>query len=233
MNYTPTGMYMPGSSFVHKMNPAVKIILLIISVIGIVFCRNLASYLIAAAVCIFVVVISGIGFRAAFAPVKRLLWFILLIFLMNLFFFSPNTAFFSFWIFKPSVEGLWQGLHICLRVLIFLILSTVLTCTTSPMELTKGFSDILKPLSFIGIPTRQIAMILSVAMQFIPTLLHESDEIIKAQTARGSGFDSPKIPDKILAVFHLAVPVFIAAFRRADELSLAMESRGYDISKKK
>ena len=120
-----------------------------------------------------------------------------------------------------------QGAHVLLRVLLLLLLGNLLTATTSPLAMTDAFQVLLSPLGLLKIPVGQIAMILSVAIQFIPTLFEEADAIRKAQTARGARFDSPKLRHKAAAVLPLAVPIFLAAFKRADELSLAMEARGY------
>lgn len=151
----------------------------------------------------------------------------LLVLLMNLCFFSPDDAWFSLWIFTPSPAGLAQGLNVVLRVLFILVFSNILTLTTAPLELTGAIELLLSPLRLLRIPVGQVAMILSVAIQFIPTLFEETDMIRKAQTARGAKFDSRRLLDKAGAVAPLAVPIFLSAFKRADELSLAMEARGY------
>jgi energy-coupling factor transport system permease protein len=154
-------------------------------------------------------------------------WFFLVILLMNTCFYSPEDAWFSYWIFNPSPTGLMQGIHVVLSVFLVLVISNVLTSTTSPMEITNALESLSSPLKYIGIPTEEIAMILSIAIQFIPTLSEEAESIRKAQMARGARFDSPRIKEKAEAVLPLVTPIFLAAFKRADELSLAMEARGY------
>ena len=131
------------------------------------------------------------------------------------------------WIFCPSMQGLVQGANVVLRVVLILILSNVLTTTTAPLKLTDGMERLLSPLRVIRVPTEQVAMIISVAIQFIPTIFEETDMIRKAQMARGARFDSRNYFEKAKAVMPLVIPIFLAAFKRADELSLAMEARGY------
>jgi len=146
---------------------------------------------------------------------------------MNTMFFSTENCWFSFWILHPSLQGLLQGFQVVARVVLVLVFSTVLTTTTPPLALTGALQWLLSPLKLVKAPTEQIAMILSVAIQFIPTLLEQTDEIRKAQTARGARFESRDLLQKAGAVLPLVIPIFLSAFKRADELSLAMEARGY------
>jgi len=227
MNRLPTGMYLPGNSIIHRLDCRIKLLALLIVIATVLLVNSLTGYGIMLAFTVVVILLTGISLSTALNSANKLVWFFIVILLMNTVFYSPDKAWFSFWIFNPSLSGLMQGIDVVLRVLLVLVISNVLTSATSPMEITNALESLMSPLKFIGIPTEQIAMILSIAIQFIPTLSKETDMIRKAQMARGARFDSRKIFEKAEAVLPLVVPIFFAAFKRADELSLAMEARGY------
>ena len=227
MNMLPTGLYQPGQTLLHRLCPWVKLLCLVLLLVAVVTTASLWGYGLLALLTACLIAVSRLRLRDVFSSAWRLRWFFLIIFLMNLCFFSPQTPWIKWWIFTPSLEGLWQGVHVVTRVLLLLLMSNLLTATTAPLAMTDAFHVLLSPLRIVRLPVGQIAMILSVAMQFIPTLFEEADAIRKAQTARGAKFDSRKLRDKAAAVLPLAVPIFLAAFKRADELSLAMEARGY------
>ena len=227
MSALPTGLHQPGTSLLHRLCPWVKLLCLLILLVAVVTTDTLWGYLLIAVFTGLLIRQSGLGTDAVFSPVKRLKWFFFLIFLMNLCFFSPEDPWIRLWFLTPSWAGLMQGLHVVLRVFFLLLLSNLLTATTAPLAMTDAMQTLLAPLGLLKVPVGQIAMILSVAVQFIPTLFEEADAIRKAQTARGAKFDSARLRDKAAAVVPLAVPIFLAAFKRADELSLAMEARGY------
>lgn len=226
MKHLPTGMYQQGDSVIHRLDSTVKILLLIILLASVVAADTLAGY---GALIVFtaaVVFLSRIGIKSALGGIDRMIWFFAVIFIMNLCFFKSENAWFEFWIFAPSYDGLMQGIKVVVRVAVLMIFCGVLNVTTPPVEITRAIENILSPLKIIKVPVYQLALILSVAMQFIPTLFEEADMIKKAQTARGARFDSRKFRDKARAVIPMVVPIFVSAFRRADELSLAMEARG-------
>lgn len=227
MNRLPSGLYRPGGSFIHRLDAAAKILCLFLLLAAVVSTTTPAGY---GAWVLFLAVLvrlAGVGFRAALGPAARLKWFFILILLMNLCFYGPEQAWVRIWIFQPSPAGLMQGLHVAARVFLLLVMSNVLMISTEPLAVTAALERLLSPLRFIGVPVDLTAMILSAAIQFIPALLEETDSIRRAQTARGARFDSPRLLEKGKAVLPLLVPVFLAAFQRADELSLAMEARGY------
>lgn len=229
MTHLPDGMYQQGSSVIHRLDATIKLLLLIILIVCVVFTDTLIGYGVLISFTVLIAVLSKIGFRSAIGSAGRLVWFFIVIFIMNLCFYSAENPWVSFWIFNPSYAGMMQGIHVVARVFIALVLSNILNVTTAPMEVTNAFENLLAPLRIFKIPTRQLSLILSVAIQFIPTLFEETDMIRKAQLARGARFDSRNLLDKAKAVIPLVVPIFIAAFRRADELSLAMEARGYRV----
>lgn len=227
MSMLPTGLYQPGETILHKLSPWAKLLGLIFLLAATVSTQSFAGYGLLAVLTGCLIAVSRLRVQDVFSSAWRLRWFFLTIFLMNLCFFSPESPWVKWWILTPSKAGLLQGVHVVIRVLLLLLMSNLLTATTAPLAMTDGFAVLLLPLGLLRIPVGQIAMILSVAMQFIPTLFEEADAIRKAQTARGARFDSRKLRHKAAAVLPLAVPIFLAAFKRADELSLAMEARGY------
>lgn len=233
MKQLPAGMYQQGNSVIHRLDATIKILLLVILLAAVIATDTLIGYFILIVFLAFAVALSRIGIKAALGNVFRMIWFFIVIFLMNMCFYKTDNAWFRFWIFAPSYDGMMQGIKVVVRVAVFLVVCNILNAATPPVEITKAMENIMFPLSFIKIPTRQIALILSVAIQFIPTLFEEADMIKKAQIARGAGFDSRKLKDKAAAVLPMVVPIFISAFRRADELSLAMEARGYRIDSAK
>lgn len=229
MKHLPDGMYQQGKSVIHHLDATVKIILLVILFAAVITADTIIGYVLLIAFALIAVLISRIGLNAAFGSVKRMIWFFIIIFIMNLCFYQSDTPWVRFWIFNPSCDGLMQGVKVVVRVVVFLVLCNILNCTTPPVALTNAIENMISPLRLIKVPTQQIALILSVAIQFIPTLFEEADLIYKAQLARGARFESRNLIEKAKAVVPLIVPIFVSAFRRADELSLAMEARGYRV----
>lgn len=227
MNQLPIGMFQPGDSVIYRLNSVVKILIVIILLASVILTDNIPGYCILVMFFGMVLFISKINISTVLAFVVRLKWFFLLILILNTCFFSAEDAWIKIWIFQPSYEGLMQGLHVVFSVIFALAISNLLTVTTTPLSLTDAISILISPLRILRVPTGQISMIMSVAIQFIPALLEESDMIRRAQTARGAKLDSRRLTEKAKAGMALIIPVFIAAFRRADELSMAMEARGY------
>lgn len=226
MKQLPAGMYQQGNSVIHKLNSTVKVLLLIILLAAVVAANTLPGYGVLIVFTAVIVLLSHIGIKSAVGGIVRMIWFFIIIFIMNLCFFQSERAWITFWIFSPSYDGMMQGIKVVVRVAVIMIFCNILNVTTPPVEITRAMENMMSPLRIIRVPTHQLALILSVAIQFIPTLFEEADMIKKAQTARGARFDSRKFRDKAGAVIPMVVPIFISAFRRADELSLAMEARG-------
>lgn len=226
MKQLPTGMYQQGNSVIHRLDSTVKILLLIILLAAVVAANTLLGYSVLIVFTAFAVLLSRVGVKSALGGIDRLLWFFIVIFIMNLCFFQSENAWVKFWIFSPSYDGMMQGLKVVVRVAVLMMFCNILNVTTPPVEITRAIENILSPLRIIRVPIHQLALILSVATQFIPTLFEEADMIKKAQTARGARFDSHSFKDKAAAVIPMVVPIFVSAFRRADELSMAMEARG-------
>ncbi|MEZ3420779.1 MAG: energy-coupling factor transporter transmembrane protein EcfT [Eubacterium sp.] len=226
MRRLPSGIFITGNSVLHRLDATVKIILFFILAAAAVLADSAAGYCLAVFFTSAAVLLSKTGLKAAAGNVMGMAWFFITVFLMNFLFFGSENTWFSFWIFHPSCVGMLQGIKAVSRIILFLILSNILNSTTPPMQVTGAIENLLFPLSFIKVPVGQIALILSAAIQFIPILSEEAQMIKKVQTARGAGFDSRSLFGRAKAVLALLVPLFISAFRHADELSLSMEARG-------
>lgn len=227
MALMPIGGYREGTSLLHRADALCKLLGMLFILAAIILTETLIGYLILSAVLAGAVFFSGIGFRTALRAVWHLRLFFLLIFLMNAFFHDTGDALWTWWIFRLSVEGITAGMHVVVRVAMTVLLGQVLCAVTSPLALIDAFESLLFPLQYLRIPVQDIAMILGVSMQFIPIFSEEAEMIRRAQTARGARFESKNLLDKAQSFLPLAIPIFLSAFRRADELSVAMEARGY------
>ncbi len=223
------GQYYPVDSPIHRLDPRVKILLTIALIVAVFLVRTLAGY---ALILLFVFLVSRLAkvpFKLLLKGMKPLRFILILTFLLNLFFTNPEGS-------EPLVQwsfiritdaGLHQAIHFSLR-LVFLVLSTsLLTLTTSPIQLSDGLELLLSPLKVIHFPAHELAMMMSIALRFIPSLLEETDKIMKAQMARGADFESGNLIKRAKAMVPLLVPLFVSAFRRAGDLAMAMEARCY------
>jgi len=220
------GQYFPGNSVVHRLDAMMKIIFSMIYLVVIFIIKGFAGY---AAILVFtaaVIYVSGIPFKFVLKGIKPLWIFVLFTSVLNLF-MTQGTPIWQWGILKITQEGVNYSVIMILR-LVFLVMGTsMLTYTTSPIALTDGIERLLAPVGKIGFPTHELAMMMSIALRFVPTLLEETDKIMKAQTARGADFTSGSLIRRAKALIPLLVPLFISAFRRADELAVAMECRCY------
>ena len=227
LNDITLGQYFPGNSPIHRMDPRMKLILTILYIVGVFIVANLPGYAIALAFLYIVVRVSGIKFSYLAKGVKPLRFIIIFTFILNLFFVQGETPIFTLGFFTLTKEALNNAIYFALR-LIFLVMGTsVLTLTTSPVQLTDGLERIMHPLEKIHFPAHELAMMMTIALRFIPTLLEETDKIQKAQMARGADFESGNLIARAKAMIPLLVPLFVSSFRRANELAMAMEARCY------
>ena len=221
------GQYFPGNSVIHRMDPRMKLLLTIVYIVGVFMVGNLPGYAIALAFLYLIVRLSGIKFSYLVKGVKPLRFIIIFTFLLNLFFVQGETPLLSLGFFTLTVEAVENAIYFALR-LVFLVMGTsVLTLTTSPVQLTDGLERLLHPLSRFHFPSHELAMMMTIALRFIPTLLEETDKIKKAQMARGADFESGNLIDRAKAMIPLLVPLFVSAFKRANDLAMAMEARCY------
>ncbi|MBM7583052.1 energy-coupling factor transport system permease protein [Caldicoprobacter guelmensis] len=221
------GQFFPGQSVIHRLDPRVKVILTFVFIVIIFFVKTYAGYGLVFAYIGFAVWLSGVPIRYILKGLKPLLFIIVLTFFINVFFTPGNRVLFQVWVLKFTQEGLNQGIFMALRLVLLVVGTSLLTLTTSPISLTDGIERLLQPLQVVRFPAHELAMMMTIALRFIPTLLEETDKIMKAQMARGADFETGNLFQRAKALVPLLVPLFISAFRRADELAMAMESRCY------
>lgn len=220
------GQYFPADTLVHKLDPRYKILIMLFFIISLFFIRSFSPYILILLWLFMVIQKSSIPLDMIVKGVKPLKWIILLTFIMNLF-FIPGREIFSFGFLSISSEGLNQAIFMAIRLVLLVVGTSLLTLTTSPIELTDGIEKLFSPLKRFGFPAHSIAMMMTIALRFIPTLIDETDKIMKAQMARGADFESGNIMSRAKNLVPLLVPLFISALRRADELANAMEARCY------
>ena len=221
------GQYYPVDSWVHRLDPRTKILLTIAMIVAVFMVKTLVGYAIVLGFMYLVSRLSNIPFKMLMKGVKPLRFILILTFLLNLFFSNGTTMLLELGFVKISYEGLSQAIHYSLR-LVFLVLGTsLMTLTTSPIALSDGIEMLLSPLKKLHFPAHELAMMMSIALRFIPTLMEEADKIMKAQMARGADFESGNLLARAKAMVPLLVPLFVSAFRRAGDLAMAMESRCY------
>ncbi len=224
------GQFIPADSVIHKMDARIKIILVFLFIILLFCTTTLWGYLVATVFVILMVALCKIPFSFILKGIKPMLYIFIFTAVFNLF-LTKGTPAVSFSVFGfdfgITYEGIKTSSMMVIRLLYLVLASSVLTLSTSPLKLTDGIENILKPLSKIKVPAHEIAMMMSIALRFIPTLAEELDKIMKAQMARGADFESGNIIKRAKALIPLLVPLFVSAFRRADDLAVAMESRCY------
>jgi energy-coupling factor transport system permease protein len=221
------GQYFPGDSLMHRLDPRMKLILTLALIVLIFLVKTYIGYAVVFALIALSVALSGVNPKFVLKSIKPLWLILVFTFVLNLFFYSGGVILFQWWIFTITNQGLNQAVFLALRLIFLLAATTVLTLTTSPIEFTDGLERLMKPLKVIRFPVHELAMMMTIAIRFIPTLLEETDKIMNAQTARGAEFDSGNLFKRAYNMVPLLVPLFVSAFRRADELALAMESRCY------
>ena len=221
------GQYVKSDSFIHKLDPRTKIILNIVYILGVFFIDDIKGYLAYFLIVFFFFFSSKIKIYHLLKALKTISMFIILTSLFNVFFIKEGNIIFNVGFLKIYDKALITSIFISFRVIFLILGSTILTLTTSPTELTDGFESLMKPLRKLKVPVGEISLMISISLRFIPTLLDETDKIIKAQKSRGVDFESGSIVKKIKNIVPILVPLFINSFRRADELAIAMESRCY------
>lgn len=226
-NNITLGQYYPGDSPVHKMDPRVKIVLLIALIVAVFLAQNLLAFVPVIGFLAFAVYLSRVPFRMMLKGLKPLRLILILTFVLNVFFLQGETTLLDLGFAVIKKEALITALHYTLRLILLVMFSSLLTLTTPPITLTDGLERLLSPLRVIHFPAHEMAMMMSIALRFIPTLLEEADKIMKAQTARGADFESGNLIARAKAMVPLLVPLFVSAFRRAGDLAMAMEARCY------
>lgn len=222
------GQYFPGDSPVHKLDPRYKILLTLLYIVTLFLAGGLISYLVCAAILLFVILLSRISLRMVAKSVAPIGVLILITAVLNVFYTPGENVLWHWWVLKVTEEGIISAIRMIARIIMLVAGSSILTYTTSPILLTDAIESLLSPLRVIRVPVHEISMMMSIALRFIPTLIEEADKIMSAQKARGADFESGNVFRRVKAMIPLLVPLFISAFRRADELALAMECRCYN-----
>ena len=221
------GQYFPGNSLIHRLDPRTKLIMLVVYIVALFMASGWVAYAALFAVLAWVFKISTIPVKSIVKGMKPLVMILIFTGILNLFFTQEGTLLVVFWIIKIYSGGLSRALMMVARILMLITCTFLLTYTTSPIALTDGLEALMSPLKKIGVPVHELSMMMSIALRFIPTLVEETDKIMSAQKARGADFEGGSLIDKAKALIPILVPLFISAFRRADELATAMECRCY------
>ena len=220
------GQFFPGKTVVHRLDPRTKLILVIVYIIALFSAKWVASYGLMLVTLCGIIAASKINVTVILRSLKPLLFIIVLTGILNLF-YTQGEPLVEFWIFTITREGVYQALFMVLRITMLIAGTFMLTYTTSPIALTDGLEMLLNPLKKIKVPVHELAMMMCIALRFIPTLIEETDKIMSAQKARGADFETGSLLQRAKALIPILVPLFISSFRRADELAVAMECRCY------
>lgn len=220
------GQYYQTESVIHKLDPRVKLGGTVLFIISLFCFKNFIGYLIAAACLAIVIKLSNVPFKFMVRGMKAIVFLLLITVGFNLF-LTPGEALVSIWKLTITKEGVALAVTMAVRLTMLIIGSSIMTLTTTPNNLTDGMEKMLKPLKVFKVPVHEVAMMMSIALRFIPILLEETDKIMKAQIARGADFESGNIVKRAKALVPLLIPLFISAFRRANDLAMAMEARCY------
>lgn len=220
------GQYFPGNTLAHRLDPRTKLMMVVIYIIALFCAKSFFSYGLLALFLLISVKISKVGFRALIRGMKPLIFILIFTAVLNMF-YTPGQAIGTFWIFTLTVEGVWAAVFMVIRIALLIMGTFLMTYTTSPIALTDAIENLLGPLKRLHVPVHELAMMMSIALRFIPLLGEETDRIKKAQMARGADFESGNMIQKVKSLVPILVPLFVSAFRRANDLALAMEARCY------
>lgn len=221
------GQYFPGDSLIHRLDPRTKLMVVVLFIIALFLSKSFVSYGLMVLFLAYCVVVSKVGLKALFKGMKPIIFILIFTGVLNLFYSSEGTMLFQWKFLHITTGGLHSAFFMVLRVMLLISGTFLLTYTTSPISLTDGLESLLNPLKRIHVPVHELAMMMSIALRFIPTLIEETDKIMNAQKARGADFETGSIIQRAKALVPILVPLFISAFRRADELATAMECRCY------
>ena len=220
------GQYFPGDTIIHRLDPRIKILVIIMFIISLFFIDSFLPYVFIIGFILTTILVSKLPFNFIIKGLKPIFFIILITFFINIF-MTKGEVLLEIGFLTVTKEGLYQATFMSFRLVFLVVGTSLLTLTTSPIALTDGIEELLKPFTKIGLPSHELAMMMTIALRFIPTLLEETDKIMKAQMARGADFESGNILRRAKNLVPLLVPLFVNAFRRADELAIAMEARCY------
>lgn len=221
------GQYFPGHSFVHKLDPRTKLLAVVLYIVALFLAKSFITYGIMFLLLAVSIAISKVPLKSIVRGLKPVVFIVVFTAILNLFYTPGDHVLVKVWILTITLEGVFNAFFMVVRILMLIAGTFLLTYTTSPILLTDALESLLGPLKKIKVPVHELAMIMSIALRFIPTLIEETDKIMSAQRARGADFESGNLIQRAKALIPLLVPLFISAFRRADELAVAMECRCY------
>lgn len=227
------GQYYPARSFVHKMDPRIKILLNIFYLVGVFFVKSYMGFVVMALYLVVAIASSRLPVGSVLRSVRGIIFLVIVTGILNVLFYTGETLLIDWWIIKIYKEGLIFASKMILRLVFLVLGASLLTLTTTPVDLTHAIESLLKPLAWIKFPVHELALIISLALSFIPTLIEETDRIIRAQKARGADFDTGGLIRRAKAFIPILIPLLVSSFRRADELALAMNARCYEGSTKR
>ncbi len=222
------GQFFPGNSILHRLDPRLKVLLMLSFVVFVFFADNLLSFSYLFLLVAFMVVLSGISVKVILKGLGPIVFISIFTAIINLFWTTGETPLFQFYFIRIFPEGIWRAVYMVLRIISLVVgTSLLLTYTTSPMDLTDAMESLLSPLKKIKVPVHEFAMMMSLALRFVPTLIEETERIINAQKARGADFETGNLLKRAKALIPILIPLFISSFSRATDLAIAMECRCY------
>jgi len=222
------GQYFPGDSIIHKMDPRLKLVITVLYITALFMCRGPVPYIILGGLLILAVGLSNVGFRQVTRGLKPILILLIITTLFNVFYTTGGKVIVDWSFITITDYGLYNAFYMVLRIVLLIIATfTLLTYTTSPIMLSDALESVLKPLKAAKVPVHELAMMMTIALRFIPTLLEETDKIMSAQKSRGADFETGGLIRRAKALIPILIPLFVSAFRRAEELATAMECRCY------
>ena len=227
LNDVTFGQYYPAQSFAHRLDPRLKLLMLIAYIVALFVAKTFYGLALCALFSVFAVFISKVPFGAVLRSVKGVIFLLAFTAVLNVFFHGGENVLVQWGVMRICLEGVLFAVFLMIRLAFLVIGSALLTLTTTPVSLTDGIESLLKPLTWVKFPVHALALIMSIALRFIPTLIDETNRIISAQKARGADFESGNIVKRVKAIIPILIPLLISAFRRADELGDAMDARCY------
>lgn len=220
------GQYLPGDSIIHRADPRLKITMTILTMVLLLILDSFYALLLAAVFIVLAFVVAKISLRYALKGLKPVIYIVIFTMVLNMF-FSTGTPLFTIWFITVTKEGLATAALVSVRILLLISAGSLMTYTTTPLVLTVGIEKLMSPLKYIKVPTAEIAMMISIALRFIPTLMEETEKIMKAQAARGADIGTGNLIQRAKSFIPILIPLFISSFKRADDLAVAMDSRCY------
>ena len=227
MNNIALGRYLPLTSIIHNMDPRAKIGAMLLMMVAIFIPAGYTGYIIIGIAVVLTALLAKLKLSFLWRAMKPMLFMLSFLLIINLLVVRSGDVLITIGSWNIYTDALTQTLYIVIRLALMIMITTILTATTKPLELTLRIEDLLKPFKVIGVPAHDIAMMISIALRFIPTLIEETQRIMKAQASRGVDMENGKLMEKVKAILSLIVPLFVSAFQRAEELAYAMEARGY------